>query len=451
MSHSRLASVTLIARWVPAVLLLVATTSAADDAGVEPSRQWGQWRGPLATGEAPHADPPIQWSEVDNLRWKVALPGIGHSTPIVWHDRVYLTAALPIGEAQPPRYSGAPGAHDNSPITHRHRFIAFAVDRRTGVKLWQKTLNEQMPHEGAHFTASLASNSPVTDGKRIFVFFGSYGLYCLNPKGELLWSKDFGRQHTKHGHGEGSSPALFGETLIVNWDHEGRSFVVALDAATGRQNWKVMRDEVTSWSTPIVVQHDGQRQVIVCGTDRIRSYDLASGQVIWECGGLSANIVASPVAADGMLFAGSSYDTRAMLAIRMHNAKGDITGSDRIAWRLTRGTPYVPSPLLYNGSLFFLRHYQGILSRISATTGESRGGPFRLGALRDIYASPVAAAGRIYITDLDGTTMVIQDDEEPKVLAVNRLNDSFSASAALVDDELFLRGRQRLYCIADQP
>jgi outer membrane protein assembly factor BamB len=211
----------------------------------------------------------------------------------------------------------------------------------------------------------------------------------------------------------------------------------------------VMRDEVTSWSTPIIVSHEGRAQVIVSGTDRIRSYDVTSGEVIWECGGLSANIVASPVAANGMIFAGSSYDTRALLAIRIQNAKGDITGSSRVAWRLTRGTPYVPSPLLYSGSLYFLRHYQGILSRVNTLTGEPQGGPFRLGAVRDVYASPVAAAGRIYVTDLDGTTMVIQDGEKLKVLAVNRLNDSFSASAALVDDELFLRGKQKLYCIVE--
>ncbi len=449
MSNSCSGSIWAIMALALLALLIPRTSSRANEAVLDPSRQWGQWRGPMATGEAPHADPPILWSEVDNVRWKAELPGIGHSTPVIWGDRIYLTAAIPIGEAQPPRYSNAPGAHDNAPITHRHQFVALAVDRRTGEKLWQKTLNEQMPHEGAHFTGSLASNSAVTDGQRVFAFFGSYGLYCLSPDGEVLWSKDFGRQNTKHGHGEGSSPALLGSTLVINWDHEGQSFVTALDAASGGEKWKRLRDEVTSWSTPIIVEHEGRAQVVVCGTDRIRSYDLENGKVIWECSGLSANIVATPVFAKGMLFAGSSYDTRAMLAIRLDNAQGDITQSNRVAWRLTRGTPYVPSPLLYNDSLFFLRHYQGILSRVSTLTGEPRGGPFRLGAVRDVYASPVAAAGRIYITDLDGTTMVIQDGEKPKVLAVNRLNEGFSASAALVGNEIFLRGKQKLYCIAE--
>ena len=254
---------------------------------------------------------------------------------------------------------------------------------------------------------------------------------------------------TKHGHGEGSSPALFGETLIINWDYRGRSFVVAFDKRTGKQRWRVSRDEVTSWATPIVVEVGGKAQVIVSGTHRIRGYDLASGEVIWECGGLSANIVASPVSADGIVYAGSSYEKRALLAIELHGAKGDITGSANVLWQHNRLTPYVPSPLLYRGSLYFLRHYQGVLSRVNAKTGVDESGPFRLAGLRNIYASPVAAAGRIYITDRDGTTLVLSDEETPKVVAVNRLDDSFSASAAPVGRSLFLRGERYLYCVEE--
>jgi len=268
--------------------------------------------------------------------------------------------------------------------------------------------------------------------------------------GEPQWEKDLGEMQTKHEHGEGSSPALYGVTLVVNWDPEGQSFVAAFDKRTGRQRWRAARDEVTSWATPIVIEHAGKQQVIISGTHRVRGYDLATGALIWECAGLSANIVASPVAADGMVYAGSSYDKRALLAIRLDGAKGDITETDRVLWRRTRGTPYVPSPLLYGNSLYFLRHYQGILSRVDTTTGEDQGGPFRLGGLRDIYASPVAAADRIYITDRNGTTLVISHDDNPSVLAQNRLDDSFSASAALVGNEIILRGEKNLYCIAEE-
>ncbi|MCH7725611.1 MAG: PQQ-like beta-propeller repeat protein [Planctomycetes bacterium] len=426
---------------------LISLSAAADGAGPD---YWPQWRGPLGTGVAPGGNPPVEWSEEKNIRWKTPLPGKGHSTPIVWGDRIFLTTAIPFGEKLKPRYSGAPGAHDNVPVNHRHKFVVLAVNRKDGKILWRKTVHEGLPHEGGHYSGSLASASPVTDGERLFAYFGSHGLFCLSFDGEVQWSVDLGKMNTKHGHGEGSSPALYGDTLVVNWDHEGQSFVAALDKRTGKQRWKVERKEVTSWATPIIIQHDGKPQVIVPGTHRLRAYDLVTGDVIWECGGLSANIVATPVAGDGMLFVGSSYEKRALLGIRLAGAKGDITDTKNVAWTMNQRTPYVPSPLLYDGSLYFLRHYQGILTRVNAKTGEEPTGPFRLGVVRNAYASPVAAAGRIYITDLEGTTLVLSNDPEPKPLAANKLDDGFSASAAIVGREIFLRGVKHLYCIAEE-
>ena len=411
---------------------------------------WPQWRGPMGTGAAPHANPPVEWSETENIRWKIALPGSGHSTPIVWGDRVFITAAVPYGDPMEPRYDSSHGTHDSVPVTQHHRFMVLAISRRGGKILWQRTLHTEVPHEGGHYTGTFASHSPVTDGEHVFAFFGSRGLYGLDLDGELQWKADLGEMQTKHAHGEGSSPALHGDTLIINWDHEGQSFVIAFDKRTGEERWRVAREEVTSWATPIVVEHGGKPQLIISGTNRVRGYDLATGNVIWECGGLSANIVASPVSADGMVYAASSYDTRAMLAIRLDGAKGDITGTDQVVWRRRRGTPYVPSPLLYGDSLYFLRHYQGILSRVDAKTGEERTGPFRLGGIRNVYASPVGAANRLYITDRQGTTLVMSHANLPKMLAVNRLDDSFSASAAVAGGELFLRGQRNLYCIAEE-
>jgi outer membrane protein assembly factor BamB len=430
---------------------LCAAMADADRGGAEAQYYWPQWRDPFGTGVAPNANPPIEWSEKRNIRWKVAMPGKGHSTPIVWGERIFLTAAIPYGEALRPRYPARPGAHDNLTLTHHHEFVVLAVNRRDGTMLWRQTLLKELPHEAGHVSASLASASAVTDGEQLFAFFGSRGLYCLDTSGKLLWKKNLGEMHTKHGHGEGSSPALHGETLIVNWDHEERSFLVAFDKRTGEQRWKVARAEDTSWATPIVVEHGGKAQVIVPGTNRLRGYDLASGAVIWECGGLSSNIVASPVAANGVVYAGSSYDTRALLAVRLDGASGDITGTDRVVWTRRRGTPYVPSPLLYGDSLYTLQHYQGLISRVDLKSGEEQGGPFRLGAISNVYASPVGAAGRVYVTSRDGVTQVISHgDPIPKVLAVNRLDDSFSASAALVGRELLLRGERYLYCIAEE-
>lgn len=418
----------------------------------DPANNWGQWRGPLGTGVAPQADPPLSWGgeKGDNIRWKAPLPGRGHSTPIVWGQHVFLTTAVPYGKALPPRYSTAPGTHDGVPVTQHHEFVVLAFNRADGKQIWKRTLRKALPHEGGHYTASLASNSPATDGERVYAFFGTYGLYCLDFQGELLWKKDLGQMQTLHGHGEGSSPVLYGNTLVVNWDHEGQSFVAAFDKRTGKELWKTNRDEVTSWATPIVIEHEGRPQLIVSGTNRVRGYDLATGKVLWECGGLSTNVVASPVAGNGMVFAGSSYDTRLLLAIRLAGAHGDVTDSDQVAWSRTRGTPYVPSPLLYGDALYFLTHYQGILSRVDATTGEDNPGAIRLEAIGDVYASPVAAAGRLYITDLEGTTEVISHGEIPRVISVNPLGEAVSASAALAGRDLFLRGEKHLYRIATQ-
>jgi outer membrane protein assembly factor BamB len=326
--------------------------------------------------------------------------------------------------------------------------VALAIRRRDGEVLWQRTLNEALPFEGGHHTASLASASAVTDGERVIAPFGSYGLYALDFNGEPLWKVDLGEMQSLHGHGEGSSPVLHGDLLVVNWDHEGQSFVAAFDKRSGEERWKVLRDEVTSWATPIVVEHAGRSQLVVSGTNRVRGYDLATGSVIWECGGLSANVVASPVAGDGMVFAGSSYDKRALLAIRLDGAQGDITGTEHVVWNRFRGTPYVPSPLLYGDSLYFLTHYQGIISRVEAKTGRDRPGAVRLDGIGNVYASPVAAAGRVYVTDLDGLTVVIEHGDSPRILARNLLDDSFSASAAIAGREIFLRGRRSLYSIA---
>jgi outer membrane protein assembly factor BamB len=400
---------------------------------------------------APTGQPPVKWSEKKNIRWKTEIPGKGHSTPIVWGERIFLTTAIPYGPAVKPRLPSRPGAHDNLAMTQRHEYVVLAVGRKNGKILWQQTLHKDLPHEAGHVTASLASASPVTDGERVFAFFGSRGLYCLDMGGKLLWKKNLGEMHTKHGHGEGSSPALHGETLIINWDHEEQSFLVALDKRSGKERWRVNRPEDTSWATPIVVQHGGKAQVVVPGTKRLRGYDLASGAVVWECAGLSANIISSPVAANGVVYAGSSYDTRALMAIRLEGAKGDVTGTKQVIWSRERGAPYVPSPLLYGDSIYTLRHYQGIISRIDVKTGNDQGGPFRLEAIDNVYASPVGAAGRIYVTSRDGITQVMTHGERiPRMLAVNRLDDPISASAAIAGRELFLRGQRYLYCIAEK-
>lgn len=414
----------------------------------EELQNWPQWRGPFGTGEAAvDADPPVSWGENSHLKWKTPIPGLGHSTPVIWNDHIFLTTAIPFGDKLPPKYSGASGAHDNSAVTQEHEFAVIAIHRKDGKPLWQTTVRKTLPHAGGHVSGSLASASPVTDGKQIYAFFGSYGLYALDFDGKIQWQVDLGIMNSKHGHGEGSSPALINNTLIINWDHEGESFVAAFDTKTGKQLWKKLRDEATSWASPVTFQFEGKSQVLVSGTTRARCYNVTNGDLIWECGGLSANVVATPIVKDGYAWLGSSYDTRAFLAIKLQGASGDITDSEQVIWTRKQRTPYVPSPLLYKDTLYYFAHYQPIISRVIAQTGEDLPGPLRINGLRNLYASPVGAANRIYLTDLSGTTVVINHSKElPEVLSSNHLDDQFSASPVIIGKELFLRGKH-LYCL----
>ncbi|MGD2111136.1 MAG: PQQ-binding-like beta-propeller repeat protein [Phycisphaerae bacterium] len=440
----------------------VAPIAAADESTDNSALNWSQWRGPMMTGVAPHGDPPVEWGESKNVRWKVAVPGHGHATPIVWEDRIYIQTAIKTdrevetaGTGQPPdeprdrRGRGGPGRMPIATPTHVHRFVLLALDRRTGKTLWQKTLREELPHEGGHQDASQASNSPVTDGRRLVAYFGSRGLYCLDMNGELIWQKDLGDMQTRRSFGEGSSPVLFGDTVVVNWDHEGQSFVVALDLKTGDQKWKVDRDEPTSWATPLVVDTPQGPQVVTSATNKIRSYDLATGELRWHCGGMTLNVIPSPLEADGLLYVASGFRGNALMAVRYAGAKGDITDSEFIAWKYGgKGTPYVPSMVLYDGHLYLLDGNRPVLSCIDAKTGELRYTKQRLEGLQGVFASPVAANGRLYIPGRGGKTAIVQTGPEFKPLATNTLDDGFASSPVIVGRELILRGHQHLYSIA---
>lgn len=457
--------------WTYCVCVFLLTASSWADApakSLDPMAQWPQWRGPLGTGEAPQGNPPTVWSEDENVRWKLDLPGLGHGTPIIWGDLLVVTSAERVqgdptvrpvpttgrddhshGDHDHSEHEPDHGAHDNMAADGVMAFLALGVDRHTGDVRWRRELKRERPHEGTHQTGSWASASPATDGQRLIVSFGSRGLFGLDLDGNVRWDKDLGNMTSRHEHGEGSSPALHGGTVVVNWDHQGDSFIVALDADTGEERWRQSRDEITSWSTPLIVEQGGKAQAIVSATGRTRGYDLATGKVLWQTAGLSRNVVASPVAADGRVIVANSYDFRAMLAIDLAKAKGDITGTDAVLWTLDRHTPYVPSPVLVGDTVYFLTHLQGILTGVDTATGARRFGPARLRGLDMIFASPVAAAGRLYIPGRSGATLVLELGDEPKALGLNPLDDIFSASPAVVGDVLYLRGETRLYAIAE--
>ena len=334
--------------------------------------------------------------------------------------------------------------------TEVQQFTLLCLDRETGKILWQKVAREEVPHEGyKEGDGTFASPSGLTDGQLVFAYFGSRGLYCYDMDGNQKWNKDLGKMQVAMGFGEGSSPALYKDTLVVNWDNEAGSFIVALDKKSGKELWKKDRNERTSWSTPLIIERGGKAQAIVTATGKIRSYDLASGDIVWECGGLTRNVIPSPVADSEKVYCTSGFQGNALLAIKL-DAKGDVTGSDAIVWKHSKSTPYVPSPLLYDGKIYFLASNNGRLSCLDAKDGKAFFDAESISDVPNIYASPIGAGGKVYLVGRNGTTVVLKNGEKVEKLATNKLDDKIDASPVAVGKELFLRGRANLYCIAEK-
>jgi outer membrane protein assembly factor BamB len=324
----------------------------------------------------------------------------------------------------------------------------LCLDKNTGETLWQRTATVQVPHEGHHQTGSFAAGSPITDGKHVYCSFGSFGIYCYDMDGNLQWQKDLGDMRMRASFGEGASPALDGETLVINWDHEDGSKVFALDARSGEIKWQRDRDEASTWNTPLVTEYDGRKQVILNGQTRVRSYDLETGELIWECGGQTGNPIPSPMRHGDNAICVSGFRGAAAYAIPL-SSEGDLTDTDRIAWKHTKGTPYVCCPAIIGERIWFTKDRAAIVSCLNVNTGQPIVDQKRLPALDDMYASPVGVADRVYFTGRNGATVVLDaTKDEVKVLAENQLDEVFDASPAIVGDEIFLRGEKSLYCIA---
>ena len=395
-------------------------------------------------------DPPVEWSEQQNVRWKIRLPGIGYSTPAIWNNTIYITTAIesqnkPAGDTtKPKRTSGNRPAPEN-PV----KCIVMAVDRTSGKILWERLAREEVPHEAQHPSTTWATGSPITDGQYVFAYFGSRGLYCYDVNGKLQWEKDFGNLRIFSTQGEGASPALYKDRLIVNWDQEDQSFITVLDAATGREIWKKNRDEGTTWCTPLVVEVDSRAQVITNGMDWIRAYDLTSGDLVWEDSGFVETVIPSPVAADGIVYLTGGYNQKDLRAIRLIDAKGNISGTAAVLWKYDQDiTPFVPSPLLYGEFLYFLKANNGFLTCIDVKTGKPHYVSQKLEGIGSLYASPVGAGNRVYIISRKGVTLVLRHGPQYEVLATNKLDDNFDASPVIIGNEMLLRGHHYLYCIA---
>lgn len=418
----------------------------------EAKNNWHQWRGPDATGVSRTATPPIQWSENKNIQWKVPIEGNGSSNPIIWNNKVFILTAINTGEVDP----SLPKPEDQPKrvfgITHPNtsfEFVVLCLDRETGKQLWRKVATKMIPHEGHHGDNDFASASPMTDGERLFCWFGSAGLYCYDLSGEKLWQRNLGKAHMGASLGEGCSPVVHGNRVVIVRDHSRQSTIEVLDTKTGDTIWKKDRDEPNAWATPRVIEYEGKTQVITAASNMIRSYDLEIGDIIWQCSGLTGNCIPAPVVENDTVYCMSGYEGCSLLAIPL-SAKGDISNTDSVIWKTDRGTPYVPSPVLYDGMLYFNQSNQAILTCLNAKNGTEIIQRSRLEGISNIYASPVAADQRVYITGRNGTTLVLKKSDTLEVLASNELDDRVDSSPALAGNQLFIRGEKFLYCIAEK-
>ena len=415
---------------------------------------WAEWRGPFWNGMA-RGDAPTSWTDAKNIKWKLDIPGRGHSTPVVWGDKIFLTTAIPtkpltavVEQAGEQTSRRGPGGGAGANI--EHRFEVICVSRKTGKVIWQKTARVATPHEGYHrMYGSFASNAPITDGKHVYAFFGSRGIYCYDLNGKPVWQKDLGVQmRMRLQFGEGVAPALDGERIILTFDQESDSFVVALDKRTGKEVWRAARDEKSSWSTPLVIEHAGRRQVIVSATGKVRSYDVQTGKVIWECAGLGSNVIPAPVYHNGIVYVMSGHRDPKLMAIRL-GKEGDLTGTDAVLWSHTRGIAYTLSPVLHDGKLYVVTD-SGQVSCFNIATGEPYYHQVRLPRPYNFKASPVGVNGKLYLASEEGDVIIVKMGEKLEVVATNTLEDQmFIASPIVVEGELFLRSQNRLYCISE--
>ena len=436
---------------LPLALLLLLTSSTVGH-GQSIEDNWHQWRGPNANGVSPTAVPPVSWSEDENIKLKVAIDGQGTSTPIIWGDKVFVLTAIKTGQKDAsipdPKDQPKTNFFDIKRPNEQRAFVVICLDRNTGKEIWRDTAVTKIPHEGAHNDNDFASASPTTDGHRVYCWFGSAGLFCYDLNGKKLWERELGEAKVGSSLGEGCSPVLHGDKLVIVRDHSHQGSIEALNTMTGETLWRKDRKEDNAWATPLVIEHSGKTQVITVASDFVRSYNLDNGEIIWQCSGLTGNVTPCPVVDGDHAICMSGYQGYAAIAIPLTET-GDISGTEKLRWTTDRGTPYVPSPVLYDGLLYINQSNQAILRCLDSTTGELTFGPQRLGELSNIYASPVGAGGHIYYVGRNGITIVMKRSPEFEPVGTNALDERFDASPAVAGRQLFLRGETHLYCIED--
>lgn len=446
-----------ISRWlVAAVVALVVSAGAGRSAMAEEAAHWPQFRGPDSLGTSDGTNLPDTWSETENIRWRRDIPGRGWSSPIVWGNKIFLTTAINTGESEEPKRGLYFGGNRTEPPKSVHQWKVFCLDLETGDVVWERLAHEGVPESPHHIKNSLASETPVTDGQRVYAYFGNLGLFVYDLDGNPLWTKRFPVYPMRYGWGTAASPVLHGERIYIVNDNDEESFLVALDKSTGEEVWRVDRpDEKSNWATPYIWENEVRTEIVTPGTVKTRSYDL-EGKLLWEFSGMSSITIPTPFSKDGLLYVGSGYvldQLRPIYAIRP-GASGDITldedetSSDAIAWVNRTACSYNPTPVLYGDHIYVLLD-RGFFACYDARTGEEVYGKQRIAGAQGFTSSPWAYDGKIFCLDEYGVTFVIEAGPEYKLLHTNSLAEEEMAMAtpAMVGDKLLIRTDERIYCI----
>lgn len=424
--------------------------------GLLANDSWPQFRGVAARGVVEDPALPMRWSQTENVAWAAEVPGLGWSSPIVWGDLVIVTSVVSEGVVEAPRTGFYFGGERPAPADP-HRWMVYAYDVESGALAWEREVFRGVPGTSRHLKNTYASETPVTDGRHIYAYFGNVGLFCLDMAGRVLWSRTIDPVATRSGWGTAASPVLHGDRLYLVNDNDDQSYLLALSKETGAEVWRVDRDEGTNWSTPYVWDNELRTELVTTGTDKVRSYDL-DGRLLWELTGLSSITIPTPFSDFGLLYIGSGYigdRQRPVFAIRP-GARGDLTVHDdsaldeHIAWYQPQAAPYNPSPVVY-GDFYYTLLDRGFFTCHDARTGEEVYGRQRIRPGVAFTSSPWAYRGHVFALSEEGDTYVIRAGREFEVVAVNTLGDMAMATPAIAHSSLFIRTASTLYRISDVP
>ena len=435
------------------VITALLFVTLSNTAVAKPPANWPQWRGPDGQGVSAETGLPSEWTNSRNIKWKTPVAGRGHSSPIVWGRKIFLTTALE-GERIPGRTPGV--THklmDGTDFVHpdavgadlKHTFKVISLDRDTGKVVWERVAYEGPVHDSRHKKASFASSTPATDGKYVFAFFGTEGLYAYDFNGKLLWKKDLGKLGTASV-GYGVSPILFNNLVIMQCDDSGgNSFVAAFEKSTGKEIWRTARKVDVTWTSPVLVQTSKRTELVTAAAEAIIAYDPTTGKELWRHKGLESNAVPTPVVSRDLVIVTSGYPTKIALALR-GGGSGDVTGTPQLVWSYNKGTAYVPSPILY-GEYVYLMTGNGSITCLEAKTGKVQYEGARVPKSTTFMASPVAFDGKILLTSEEGETFLVKAGPVHEILGTNTLGEPVYASPAIADGKIFIRSESHLYAI----